>query len=129
MYTVCGLSVLESDSEPEETTVRVSRRRGGMHRKEGVVAFSGKSTGSTASAPQKGILKDKKAAPAAMTLTREEQKKRVRFSLEGKSPADTTDHGDSSSDEDDDAAAVEMEAEDSDDDDFIIETDDLGEIR
>lgn len=76
--------------------------------------MSGKSV---ASAPQKGILKDKKVS--AVTLTKEEQKKRVRFSLEGKSLADTSDHGDSSSNEDD--AVVEMEDE-------ITDTHDPGNI-
>lgn len=115
---ICGLCAIESDSESEETTVKVSRPRG-VCRRGGVVS----SESIASAAPQKGILKDKKAA--AMTLTKEEQKKRVRFSLEGKSLADTSDHSDSSSDEDD--AAVEMEAGNSDDDE-IIETHDLGEI-
>lgn len=88
-----------------------------MHRKRGVV--SGQSVASPAATPQRGILKD-----GAMALTKEEQKKRVRFSLEGRSPADDTiDHTDSSSNED--GIAVEMEA----DSDEVAETDDSGEIK
>ena len=108
------LSFAESDSEPEETTVRVSQPCS-MHCQGGVVSGN-----SVASAPQKGILKDKKVS--AVTLTKEEQKKRVRFSLEGKLPADTSDHGDSSSEEDD--AVVEIE----DDEDEITDTHDPGNI-
>ena len=111
------LLVLESDSEPEETTVRVSRPYGSCK-------GDSKSSALATAPPQKGILKDKKSA--AMTLSKEEQKKRVRFSLEGKSPVDTNDPSDSSSNEDD--TAVEMEAGDSDEDE-IVETDDLGEIK
>ena len=87
-----------------------------MHRTAGVV--SGKSVTTT----PRGILKD-----GTLTLTIEEQKKRVRFSLEGRSLADTTDHTDSSSNEDD-AAAVEMKDGDSGSDE-ITETDDSGEIK
>jgi hypothetical protein len=72
-----------------------------------------------ATTPQRGILKD-----GAMALMKEEQKKSVRFSLEGRSPVDETiDHTDSSSNEDD--IAVEMEA----DSDKVAETDDSGEIK
>ena len=111
------LLVLESDSEPEETTVRVSRPYGSCKGGSKLSAL-------VTTSPQKGILKDKKSV--AMTLSKEEQKKRVRFSLEGKSPIDTNDHSDLSSNEDD--TAVEMEAGDSDEDEFA-ETDDLGEIK
>ena len=79
--------------------------------------MSGKSVATT----PRGILKD-----GTLTLINEEQKKRVRFSLEGRSLADTTNHTDSSSSEGD--TAVEMKAGDSDSDE-ITETDDSGEIK
>ena len=111
------LFVSESDSEPEEASIGVSRphHRGSVRRTGGVV--SGKSAATT----PRGILKD-----GTLTLTNEEQKKRVRFSLEGRSLADTTDHTDTSSNEDD--IAVEMKAGDSDSDE-ITKTDDSGEIK
>ena len=79
--------------------------------------MSGKSVATT----PRGILKD-----GTLTLTNEEQKKRVRFSLERRSLADTTDHTDTSCNEGD--TAVEMKARDSDSDE-ITETDDSGEIK
>ena len=77
--------------------------------------MSGKSVTTT----PRGILKD-----GTLTLINEEQKKRVRFSLEGRPLADTTDHTDSSSNEGD-TAAVEMKAGDSDSDEIT----DSGEIK
>ena len=69
--------------------------------------------------PQKGILKDVKVADI-MRKAKEEKRKRVRFSVEGKSLAgegDTVDHSDLGSTEDGDE--VDMEAGDSDQDEIV----------
>ena len=122
------MMIAESDSEPEEATVRVLRPRN-THRQDGVVS-GGKSV---TSAPQRGILKAKKPTAATTKtmdkLTKEERKKRVRFSLEGKSLT-SNDVSDSSSNEEG-GVVVEMESGDGSDksvNNMITDSHNLGDI-
>lgn len=104
--------IAESDSEPEEAAVRVSRPRNRHHQRrasssvEKIITVSDESV---TSAPQKGILKAKVAATRLKKRSNKEEQKRVRFSLEGKTLASVSSSDDSDTSEEENDVEMEMD--------------------
>lgn len=95
--------VIESDSEPEEMAVRISRSARQDGRRKGSTLSSTSSLPTKPSAtPQKGILKSQKASSTSLkkaTTHTVINSKRVRFSLEGRSLGDVDFENDSETSE------------------------------
>ena len=95
--------LIESDSEPEETSVRVSRSaRQEGRRKDSTLSSTSSLPTKPSTTPQKGILKSQKASSTSLKKATTHARingKRVRFSLEGRSLQDVDFENDSETSE------------------------------